>query len=336
MTAELSLPLNLGHYDHRNGLFNPKDELSDPFYRAIIQSRFFRRLADVRFLGAIDYIVMPNQHISARRNSRYAHTLGVAALTKRICRNLDISKQTERLLVSSALLHDIGHGPFSHSSEKAFFQIFGFGHHEMTRSIIYGRYGSKINEILRFFKISPFDVCAMLTGESSSPHVLLFSSPVNVDTLDAIPRAYSYIASRLTAPVPDKYINDIVNTGLHSEKRLDGFWNIKNDVYKRLIFGHSGAMVDCSCKNFITRNAHNFKKEDFLLSDSEFFTRYPAWRRELRHLADILAPINFAPPCVGDLHGNISDTIYFVNRQQRLHSRNDIGKRYLKRKPHTL
>jgi HD superfamily phosphohydrolase len=87
-----------------------KDMLSDPF---------FQRLRRVKQLGFSDYVFPSATH------SRFAHSLGVYSVAKRMlsvvepdARQGNWSKEGQACL-AAALLHDVGHGMFSHAFEKA-------------------------------------------------------------------------------------------------------------------------------------------------------------------------------------------------------------------------
>jgi HD superfamily phosphohydrolase len=87
-----------------------KNMLSDPF---------FQRLRRVKQLGFSDYVFPSATH------SRFAHSLGVYAVAKRMLsivepnsRNGNWSREGKACL-AAALLHDVGHGMFSHAFEKA-------------------------------------------------------------------------------------------------------------------------------------------------------------------------------------------------------------------------
>ncbi|TIS18426.1 MAG: HD domain-containing protein [Mesorhizobium sp.] len=87
-----------------------KDLLSDPF---------FQRLRRVKQLGFSDYVFPSATH------SRFAHSLGVYSVAKRMltvvepeARQGNWSLEGQACL-AAALLHDVGHGMFSHAFEKA-------------------------------------------------------------------------------------------------------------------------------------------------------------------------------------------------------------------------
>ena len=103
----------------------------------LIDSQEVQRLRRIKQLGTTSYTFHGAEH------SRFSHSLGVYEITRRICdrfvRNYPIEKDSvngwddkERLVtLCAALLHDIGHGPFSHSFER----IFNTNHEEMTEKI---------------------------------------------------------------------------------------------------------------------------------------------------------------------------------------------------------
>ncbi|MFN3814473.1 MAG: HD domain-containing protein [Aquificaceae bacterium] len=96
-------------------------DFSDPihgFIRAqekelkLIDSLYIQRLRYVKQLG-VAYLVFPSAH-----HTRFEHSLGVMELTKRMCKNLGLRDKRMLQIVSlAALLHDIGHPPFSHTTE---------------------------------------------------------------------------------------------------------------------------------------------------------------------------------------------------------------------------
>ncbi|MFX1276015.1 MAG: HD domain-containing protein [Promethearchaeota archaeon] len=110
-------------------------EIFDPIYSFIkltkeeinvIDNLIFQRLHNINQLGTL-HLVFPTA-----RNTRFSHSLGVLAVTQKIIDNLkflprsgtkDIKKfnlepNEQRLIRAAALMHDIGHLPFSHCTEN--------------------------------------------------------------------------------------------------------------------------------------------------------------------------------------------------------------------------
>ncbi|GAX28013.1 hypothetical protein FisN_16Lh284 [Fistulifera solaris] len=89
-----------------------------PVIRAIVDTRVFQRLRGIQQLARADLVFMNTNH------SRFEHSLGVAHLAERLCRRLqeqhpklNISHKDVLCVKLAGLLHDIGHGPFSHTYE---------------------------------------------------------------------------------------------------------------------------------------------------------------------------------------------------------------------------
>ncbi len=95
--------------------------IEDEFFDRIIDTAEFQRLRDLKQLSAT-YMVYPSAN-----HTRFEHSLGVFSLAKRafanlrrddeFCNGVDVD-EIERTLLCAALLHDIGHPPFSHIAEK--------------------------------------------------------------------------------------------------------------------------------------------------------------------------------------------------------------------------
>lgn len=78
----------------------------------IINSQIFQRLRGIKQL-ALAGLVYPGAH-----HTRFEHSLGVMYLAGKVSKNLELSNDKTKILRLAGLLHDIGHGPFSHVSEQ--------------------------------------------------------------------------------------------------------------------------------------------------------------------------------------------------------------------------
>ncbi|WP_017301803.1 HD domain-containing protein [Nodosilinea nodulosa] len=96
----------------------------------LIDTPAFQRLRRIRQLGPASLT------FHGAESSRFTHSLGVMAIARRAFDQLqrrypELAPHRATVLVA-ALLHDIGHGPFSHTAEE----VFGLQHEHWTRTII--------------------------------------------------------------------------------------------------------------------------------------------------------------------------------------------------------
>ncbi|MEK3795618.1 HD domain-containing protein [Paenibacillus sp. FSL R7-0204] len=143
--------------DFRLRLDGALDEIYEPLWKlriqltdeekALLRSKKVRRLHYIRHGGA-SFI---NTH---HTYSRLQHTLGVFALTAHF-------EPDNRTLRAAALLHDIGHAPFSHTLES----LPGVDHHEWTREAVFSQ---EIVDILAHAKIRTTDVMDYIDGSKRS------------------------------------------------------------------------------------------------------------------------------------------------------------------------
>lgn len=151
----------------------------------LIDSKEFQRLRRIKQLGTTQYTFHGAEH------SRFQHSLGVYELSRIICdhfvRNYPEDwDDSERLLtLSAALLHDIGHGPFSHTFEK----IFDTDHEQFTIDIILDE-STEVNQILKTVSPSfPTKVASVIKGDYPNPQVVqLISSQIDADRMDYLQR----------------------------------------------------------------------------------------------------------------------------------------------------
>ena len=153
-------------------------------YLALLDAPAFQRLRYVRQLG-LAHLVYPGA-----THSRFEHALGAYHLAQQTVRVLleagaaeAVSAEETRIVVAAALLHDIGHYPFSHSLEEI-----GVPHHETVAGPLLTE--GAIGEILRaeFAPDAPERILALVRGESTSPLQGLISGSIDLDKIDYLKR----------------------------------------------------------------------------------------------------------------------------------------------------
>lgn len=159
--------------------------LSDPTEALLVQlidTPAFQRLRRIRQLGPASLT------FHGAEGSRFTHSLGVMAVARRafdrIARDYPQLVSYRAIVLCAALLHDIGHGPFSHTAEE----IFGNDHELWTRRIL--EESEPIRELLNQF--SP-DLVTQLEQVLLKKHPLpfvsqLISSQLDCDRLDYLMR----------------------------------------------------------------------------------------------------------------------------------------------------
>jgi HD superfamily phosphohydrolase len=88
-------------------------EGSDAALAALLDTRAMQRLRRVRQMGFASLVYPGAEH------SRFGHALGALHVAGRVCEALKLADDVTRDVKVAALLHDIGHGPYSHAWEEA-------------------------------------------------------------------------------------------------------------------------------------------------------------------------------------------------------------------------
>lgn len=149
----------------------------------LIGTKEFQRLRRIKQLGTTFLTFHGAEH------SRFNHSLGVYEIIRRIVDDVFEGRpdwnHDERLLsLCAALLHDLGHGPFSHSFEK----VFQLDHEHFTREIILG--DTEVNAVLQ--KVGPDfpkKVAEVIAKTYENKLVVsLISSQIDADRMDYLQR----------------------------------------------------------------------------------------------------------------------------------------------------
>ncbi|EOL42208.1 HD domain-containing protein [Enterococcus phoeniculicola] len=161
----------------------------------LINSKEVQRLRRIKQLGTSSFTFHGAEH------SRFSHSLGVYEITRRICdifeRNYSLDKvgiggwnDQERLVaLCAALLHDVGHGPYSHTFEH----IFHTNHEAITVEIITSP-ETEVYQILNQVEVGfPEKVASVITKTYPNPQVVqMISSQIDADRMDYLLRDAYY------------------------------------------------------------------------------------------------------------------------------------------------
>lgn len=249
---------------------------SDPLYAELINTPEFQRLKHIRFLGAIDYIFRPNGKPLSVRHTRYDHSLGVGALAMRFADEVGWNSQTVRTFVAAALVHDIGHGPLSHSLEPVFKEAFGIDHHGATVASILGTafHRTTLPGVLRKYSVEPDAIIEMLSS-AEGKWAGFFLGKFNFDTLDAIPRCATYLQRDTLHAPPFSVLRASLFRTEETQFLLDAFWRLKDDVYSKLISGPIGILADRNAQDFMRAKLNTFTREQFFMTEPQLRRIHP-------------------------------------------------------------
>ncbi|WP_315860278.1 HD domain-containing protein [Rhizobium leguminosarum] len=250
---------------------------SEPFVAEISSSAAFQRLKDIRFLGSIDYwlIPSPNGAKTNVRYTRYQHSLGVARLAMLYADIKSLSEKDRKVVTAAALLHDIGHAPFSHSVESLFEAEFGINHHLATNQIIRGEIecGFEIRNILKRYDVDPEYVIAILSGQENVFDGF-FSGPINFDTIEGILRSRDYMNAQYISPRPTDILIAAINRNSRNDRNIvDSFWRYKHEIYQFIVRSPGGVLADHLAREAYKRNLSKINKADFFSTEKRMIRR---------------------------------------------------------------
>ncbi|WP_152656912.1 HD domain-containing protein [Oceanobacillus sp. CFH 90083] len=278
----------------------------------LIATPEFQRLRRIKQLGTTNLTFHGAEH------SRFNHSLGVYEIVRRITNNFADRARWDReqrlLCLCAALLHDLGHGPFSHSFEK----VFKLDHEQFTQKIILG--DTKVNQILK--KVSadfPEKVADVIAKTYSDKLVVsLISSQIDADRMDYLQRdayftgvSYGHFDMerilRVMRPMDDQVV--IKSTGMHAVEdyimsRYQMYWQvyfhpvtrsaevILSKIFQRakMLYEDDSYQFQLEPTHFVSFFEEKVKLSDYLkLDDMIVYYYFQQWQEEKD---DILADLS--------------------------------------------
>ncbi|MEN8125855.1 MAG: HD domain-containing protein [Bacteroidota bacterium] len=179
--------------------------IQNPLIFKIIEHPYFQRLRRITQMG-MSYLVYPGAH-----HTRFHHAIGCGFLMQKAIetlrlKDIEISKEEEEALLIAILLHDIGHGPFSHALENSFIE--GIHHEDISLHFMHklnNEFDGKLSLAIQIFK-----------NEYHKKYFYqLISSQLDMDRLDYLKR--------------DSFYSGVVEGNINAE-RLIAMLNVKDDA----------------------------------------------------------------------------------------------------------
>jgi hypothetical protein len=146
----------------------------------LLDAPVMQRLRSIRQLG-FSYLVYPGAN-----HTRFEHSLGTMHLAGLMARQLDLPAGEALLVKTAALLHDIGHGPYSHAIEPFMEEYTGRSHHHIREVLV----GTGTWDLITDAGTDPEAVCALIEGEH--PLGGIIHGDLDVDRMDYLLRDAHY------------------------------------------------------------------------------------------------------------------------------------------------
>lgn len=242
---------------------------------AIVDSEAMQRLRRIRQLSFCSLVYPGANH------TRFEHSLGTMHLASRMARRLGLEEEPLRM---AALVHDLGHLPFSHSLEG----VFGVSHEDNLGIILKGEVGDIIGDS----SFQRKEILSLVSGKGAGK---VISSEIDADRMDYLLRDSHYTGVAYGVIDADRIINVIGFDGrdVFFQKKgliaLEALLIGRNQMYEAVYFHHTVRIADAMLREAMRQIAHKITVEELLrMGDRELevFARQDPIAKELLDLLD--------------------------------------------------
>jgi len=238
-------------------------EIMDPIYgllklndveREIVDTAEFQRLRRIKQLSSANFVYPSANH------TRFEHSLGamhLAGVMGEVLTNKGyISSDEIQKLRLAGLLHDVGHGPFSHLFEDAVSKKYKTNHEEIGRRIITE---SSISDVIKKYGYDPVEVAQLANGiYPNNPFMnAIIAGPLSADLMDYIQRDSYYTGAIYGRVNVMKIINSmhVYNNQLCIEKdavsAFEGMTIARYEMFKEVYFHKTSRAADVMLRHAI-------------------------------------------------------------------------------------
>lgn len=257
-------------------------DINEDIFIDLIETKEFQRLRNVKQIG-LSYVSFPTAE-----HSRFSHSIGVYHLATRMIEvlenkaNIDLDDSDCLSLRIACLLHDVGHGAFSHTSEE----FFGFDHEQYSIDIIRSS-DTQINQVLNKYNPNLIDTVVSFIKKDHPHNILneILSGTVDVDRMDYLLR--------------DSYFAGVK----YGEVDIDRLFNVIDIKENQLVFHEKGLKA----------------VEDFIMSRYNMFSQVYLNKKALAYevlVREILGELKkLSTTNLAQLPNGVNKLIPFFNNQ---------------------
>nr|MDO8109454.1 HD domain-containing protein [Candidatus Sigynarchaeota archaeon] len=255
----------------------------DEAFEPLIDSLPFQRLRRVRQLAGTEYVYPGATH------TRFEHSLGVMHLAGRLCDSLNdnaggekvVTADDKKAIMAAALLHDIGHGPFSHVFEKLY-EAQHKNHEDLTRWLV----KTELGNALQHMDLDPGLIGKLATGQPADKERLFLgqvvAGTIDCDSLDYLVRDSYYTGAVVgNLDVPRILLMTRVQGGnLAFDIKIgvpiiEGYFLLRINSFKQIYFHKTSRSAQ-----IMIYNALENKKEEFdlgVFKEPKDFLKWDDW-----------------------------------------------------------
>jgi HD superfamily phosphohydrolase len=259
----------------------------DDFVLDLLATSQVQRLRRVRQLGFSNLVYPGANH------TRFEHSLGTMHLASLLIKNLDSVEEDKKIEIkATALLHDVGHGPFSHVTENVLDKYTRRRHEDIKDLLGKG----EIGEALKKHGISPGNIAKHVKGETSIGQIV--SSEIDVDKMDYLVRDAHYTGVAFGVVDYNRLINKmdfyedrlvVEYGGLKAAESLlvSRFW-MNTSVY----YHHVTRIAESMCSRAVEYMIENQELDPFSLRQLDDIDLISAMRTTTGYAAELVGRLD--------------------------------------------